>query len=63
MKLMSDKILQWQSILGNKKAWGTQCEMEELAAGRRRNNLSIETRGKVGSRGRLGYGNWKRLSS
>ena len=60
---MRDKILQWQSILGNKKAWETRGEMEEMAAGRRRDSLSIETRGKVESRGRLGDGKWKWLSS
>ena len=41
----------------------TQGEMEEMAAGRRRDSLSIETRGKVESRGRLGDGKWKWLSS
>lgn len=41
--MMRDKILQRQSILGNKKAWETQYEMEELAAGGRRDSLSIET--------------------
>lgn len=61
--MMRDKILQRQSILGNKKAWETQYEKEELAAGGRRDSLSIETRGKVGSRGRLGDGKWKWLSS